>query len=77
MNNLKVSIVVNQELYCKKSDFSDLKSNFQQLLGLRHQKYFTEHFPALTDIEKENNTIEEFYTEMGLNFIKYNYEKTI
>lgn len=38
--------------------------------GAHHQKYFAEHLPSLTDSNNENNTIEEFYTEMVLNFIK-------
>ena len=38
--------------------------------GAQHQRYFAEHLPALTDINKEKNTIEKFYTEMVLNFIK-------
>lgn len=38
--------------------------------GAHHQKYFAEHLPSLTDINKENNAIEKFYTEMVLNFIK-------
>jgi len=39
--------------------------------GAHHQKYFAEHLPSLTDNNKENNTIEKFYTEMTLNFITY------
>ena len=38
--------------------------------GSHHQKYFAEHLPQLTDVNKENNAIEKFYTEMALNFIK-------
>jgi len=38
--------------------------------GSHHQKYFAEHLPQLTDVNKENNAIEKFYTEMVLNFIK-------
>ncbi len=38
--------------------------------GAHHQKYFAEHLPSLTDSNNENNTIEGFYTEMVLNFIK-------
>jgi hypothetical protein len=38
--------------------------------GAQHQRYFAEHLPALTDINKEKNTIEKFYKEMVLNFIK-------
>lgn len=38
--------------------------------GAHHQKYFAKHIPSLTDTNKENNTIEKFYTEMVLNFIK-------
>jgi len=56
----------------------EIKPNFQYphmlistiIEGSHHQKYFAEHLPALTDIHKENNTIEKFYTEMVLNFIK-------
>lgn len=56
----------------------EIKPNFQYphmlistvIEGSHHQKYFAEHLPALTDIDKENNTIEKFYTEMALNFIK-------
>lgn len=36
--------------------------------GAHHQKYFAEHLPSLTDINKENNSIEKFYTEMVINF---------
>ena len=35
--------------------------------GSHHQKYFAEHLPQLTDVNKENNAIEKFYTEMVLN----------
>lgn len=38
--------------------------------GAHHQKYFEEHLPSLTDVNKEKNTIEKFYMEMVLNFIK-------
>jgi AcrR family transcriptional regulator len=38
--------------------------------GAHHQKYFAIHLPSLTNTNKENNTIEKFYTEMVLNFIK-------
>ena len=38
--------------------------------GSHHQKYFAKHLPSLTDKDKENNTIEKFYSEMALNFIK-------
>ena len=31
---------------------------------------FAEHLPSLTDVNKEENTIENFYKEMILNFIK-------
>ncbi len=56
----------------------ELKPDFQYphmlvstiIEGVHHQKYFAEHLPSLTDINKENNTIENFYKEMALNFIK-------
>ncbi|SNR56222.1 transcriptional regulator, TetR family [Lutibacter agarilyticus] len=56
----------------------EIKPNFQYphmlistiIEGSRHQKYFAEHLPALTDVDKENDTIENFYKEMVLNFIK-------
>jgi len=32
--------------------------------GAHHQRYFSEHIPALTDVEKGQNTIEKFYTDM-------------
>lgn len=38
--------------------------------GVHHQRFFAEHLPSLTDINKEKNTIEQFYKEMVLNFIK-------
>lgn len=38
--------------------------------GSHSQKYFAEHISGLTDSHRENNTIEKFYTEMALNFIK-------
>ena len=56
----------------------ELKPNFEFphmlvstiIEGSHNQKYFAEHLPSLTDINKENNTIENFYKEMVLNFIK-------
>ncbi len=56
----------------------ELKPDFQYphmlvstiIEGVHHQKYFAEHIPSLTDINKEKNTIENFYKEMILNFIK-------
>ena len=58
--------------------FLELKPDFKYphmlvstiIEGTHHQKYFAEHLPSLTDITKEKNTIEQFYTEMALNFIK-------
>lgn len=38
--------------------------------GVHHQRYFAEHLPSLTDINKEKNTIEQFYKKMVSNFIK-------
>lgn len=38
--------------------------------GSHHQKYFAVHIPSLTDVTNKQNTIEQFYTEMALNFIK-------
>lgn len=38
--------------------------------GVHHQRYFADHLPSLTDVNKEKNTVEKFYTEMVLNFIK-------
>ncbi|SDX68526.1 transcriptional regulator, TetR family [Lutibacter oricola] len=54
----------------------ELKPDFQYphmlvstiIEGAHHQKYFAEHLPSLTDINKENNSIEKFYTEMVINF---------
>lgn len=56
----------------------ELKSDFKYshmlvstiIEGAHQQKYFAEHLPSLTDITKEKNNIEQFYTEMALNFIK-------
>lgn len=56
----------------------EIKPNFEYphmlistiIEGAHHQKYFAEHLPSLTDINKENDTIENFYKEMVLNFIK-------
>jgi len=58
--------------------FSELKPGFKYphmlistiIEGSHHQKYFAEHLPALTDITNDKNTIEQFYTEMALNFTK-------
>ena len=36
--------------------------------GAHHQKYFAKHLPSLTDINEESNIIENFYTEMAINF---------
>jgi len=55
----------------------ELKPNFEYphmlvstiIEGAHHQKYFAEHLPFLTDINKEKNTIGNFYKEMVLNFI--------
>jgi hypothetical protein len=38
--------------------------------GALHQKYFSEHLPSLTNTNNQNNAIENFYTQMALNFIK-------
>lgn len=56
----------------------EIKPNFQYshmlvstiIEGAHQQKYFAEHLPNLTDTNINNNTIENFYTEMTLNFIK-------
>jgi len=56
----------------------EIKPNFQYphmlvstiIEGAHHQKYFAEHLPSLTDINKQKNSIEQFYSEMALNFIK-------
>lgn len=56
----------------------EIKPNFQYphmlistiIEGAHHQKYFAEHLPSLTDNNEDNNTIEKFYAEMALNFIK-------
>lgn len=56
----------------------ELKPNFEYphmlistvIEGSHNQKYFAEHLPSLTDINKKNDTIENFYKEMVLNFIK-------
>ncbi|VAW23102.1 hypothetical protein MNBD_BACTEROID04-1326, partial [hydrothermal vent metagenome] len=39
--------------------------------GAYQQRFFAEHMPALTDIDKENErTITEFYTKLVFNAIK-------
>lgn len=38
--------------------------------GAHHQRYFSKHIPALTDIEKGKNTIEKFYTDMVFKAIQ-------
>lgn len=38
--------------------------------GVHNQKYFAKHLPSLTNVNKEKNTIEKFYSEMVMNFIK-------
>ncbi len=38
--------------------------------GSHHQKYFSEHLPALTDVKKNDNSITNFYTEMVFNFLE-------
>ncbi|AWH75678.1 TetR family transcriptional regulator [Dokdonia sp. Dokd-P16] len=32
--------------------------------GAHHQRYFSKHLPALTNVEEGQNTIEKFYTDM-------------
>ncbi|MGV6828336.1 MAG: TetR/AcrR family transcriptional regulator [Flavobacteriales bacterium] len=38
--------------------------------GAHHQKYFSEHLPALTDQSDDKNTITTFYTQLVFNFLK-------
>jgi hypothetical protein len=38
--------------------------------GAHHQKYFSEHLPSLTDLDNEENSITQFYTELVTHFIK-------
>ena len=38
--------------------------------GAHQQKYFAEHLPSLTDIDKGSNSISEFYKNMVINVIK-------
>ena len=38
--------------------------------GAHHQKYFSEHLPALTDVKKNGNSITNFYTELVFNFLE-------
>ncbi len=37
--------------------------------GAHHQKYFTEHLQALTDISNEEDSITKFYTKLVFNFL--------
>ena len=37
--------------------------------GSHHQKYFSDHLPALTDVKKNNDSITQFYTELVFNFL--------
>ena len=32
--------------------------------GAHHQRYFSKHLPALTNVEEGQNTIEKFYRDM-------------
>ena len=56
----------------------EIKPNFQfphmlvstVIEGAHHQKYFAEHLPSLTDTNKEKNAIQQFYSELVLNFLK-------
>ena len=36
--------------------------------GAHHQKYFSEHLPALTDLNSEKNSITQFYLQLVKNF---------
>ena len=38
--------------------------------GAHHQRYFSKHLPALTNVEEGQNTIEKFYTDMVFKAIK-------
>jgi len=38
--------------------------------GAHQQKYFAEHLPSLTDVNKEKDSISEFYTNMVFQVIK-------
>ncbi len=44
--------------------------------GIHHQKYFADHLPALTDIQKDWEDLAKFFTEMALASVKSrgNYE---
>jgi AcrR family transcriptional regulator len=37
--------------------------------GAHHQKYFSEHLPALTDLSKDKEAITNFYKELVFNFL--------
>lgn len=38
--------------------------------GAHHQRYFSQHLPSLTDLEKGKNTIVKFYTDLVFRAIK-------
>lgn len=38
--------------------------------GAHQQKFFSEHIPSLTDVQKDETVITEFYTQLILNSIK-------
>ena len=38
--------------------------------GAHQQKFFSEHIPSLTDVQKDDSVITDFYTQLILNSIK-------
>ncbi len=38
--------------------------------GSHHQRYFAEHLPALTDLNKEGDSISQFYNELVFSILK-------
>jgi hypothetical protein len=37
--------------------------------GAHHQRYFSEHLPFLTDVEKGKNNVELFYQDLTIKMI--------
>ncbi len=37
--------------------------------GIHHQKYFAQHLPSLTDINKKSENLANFYTQMALSVL--------
>lgn len=58
----------------------DLNSSFQYphmlvttvIEGAHHQRYYSEHLPSLTDVEKGKNNIVHFYTDLVLKTVATN-----